>query len=361
MSPTLASTIEAPAAPAATASTSRPRRQGRRGGLLRSAGLLVGLGVLGLTVVLSLGVGSVTIPWGTTVEALTAFDGSTDHLIVRSLRLPRTVIGLGVGASLAVAGVAMQAITRNALASPTILGVNAGASFAIVTAVFLLQVVTPAMYVWFAFAGALGVSVLVYGIAAVGRGGATPVKLALSGAVVTALLNSWISGILVFNERTLDEVRFWLAGSLAGRDLAVFVQVLPFMVVGVVAMLALARQFNTIALGDQVAAGLGQNTTVVRVAATLLVVLLAGASVAAAGPIAFVGLAVPHVVRTVVGPDHRWLLPYAAIAGAVLLLGADVVGRVLMRPSEIQVGIVTAILGAPVLVHLVRHRRLADL
>lgn len=332
-----------------------------RSGVLLGMGLLASIGVLVLAALLSLGVGSVSIPWATAVGALVDFDGSNEHLIVRSLRLPRTVIGLGVGASLAVAGVAMQAITRNALASPTILGVNAGASFAIVTAVFLLGVVTPSMYVWFAFAGALIASVAVYAIATAGRGGATAVKLALAGAVMTALLGSWISAILVFNQRTLDEVRFWLAGSLAGRDLAVFVQVAPFMAVGLVAMLAMARQFNTIALGEQVAAGLGQNTALVRAATTVLVVLLAGASVAAAGPVAFIGLAVPHAVRTVIGPDHRWLVPYAAIYGPVLLLCADVLGRIVMRPAEIQVGIITALVGAPVLIHLVRHRRLADI
>lgn len=340
----------------------RSRRAGTRSraGLLRGAGLLASLGVLAAAVVLSLGVGSVTVAWDTAVAALVDFDGSSQHLIVRSLRLPRTVIGLGVGASLAVAGVAMQAITRNALASPTILGVNAGASFAIVTAVFLLDVVTPSMYVWCAFGGALVASVAVYAIAAVGRDGATPVKLALAGAVTTALLGSWISAVLVFDQRTLDEVRFWLAGSLAGRDLTVLGQVAPFMAVGLVAGLAMARQFNTLALGEQVAGGLGQRTGLVRAAGTVVVVLLAGASVAAAGPVAFIGLAVPHAVRTVVGPDHRWLLPYSAVYGPVLLLSADVLGRIVLRPSEIQVGIVTALVGAPVLIHLVRHRRLAD-
>lgn len=330
-------------------------------GALRPVGLVASLGVLALTVLLSLGVGSVTIPWGTVVDAFVGFDGSTDHLIVRTLRLPRTVIGLGVGAALAVAGVAMQAITRNALASPTVLGVNAGAAFAIVTAVHVLGVVTPSMYVWFAFAGALGVSLLVFGVASAGRGGATPVRIALAGAVVTALLNAWISALLVLDQRTLDEVRFWFAGSLAGRDLEVLWQVLPFLVVGLVGTMAMAGRFNTLALGDQVATGLGQRTVLVRGVATVLFVLLAGSAVAVAGPVAFVGLAVPHVVRAVVGPDHRWLLPYAAVLGAALLLAADVLGRVLMRPSEIQVGIVTSLVGAPVLVHLVRHRRLADL
>lgn len=351
----------APDADAAAGDPRRPARHGRRGAVLRSAGLLASVAAVTTAVLLSLAIGSVSIEPSTAWNALFAFNGSNEHLIVRSLRLPRTVIGLGVGASLAVAGVAMQAVTRNALASPTILGINAGASFAIVTAVFLLQVVTPSMYVWFAFGGALGVSSLVYAVAAAGQGGATPVKLALAGAVVTALLGSWTSGVLVLNQQTLDEVRFWLAGSLAGRDLGIFLEVLPFMVVGTVAMLAMTRQFNTIQLGDQVAAGLGQNTALVRGATTVLVVLLAGSAVAAAGPIGFVGLAVPHAVRTVVGPDHRWLLPFAALWGPVLLLSADVLGRVLMRPAEIQVGIVTAIVGAPVLVHLVRHRRLADL
>lgn len=340
----------------AAARSSRGRREG-----VRAVGLVVSLALLGLVVLLSLGVGSVLIPWRSAAGAIFAFDGSNEHVIVQSLRLPRTIIGLGVGASLAVAGVAMQAVTRNALASPTILGVNAGASFAIVTAVFLLGVVSPSMYVWFAFAGALAASVLVYAVASAGPGGATPTKLALSGAVLTALLGSWISAVLVFNQRTLDEVRFWLAGSLAGRDIDVFVQVLPFMGIGMVTIWALTRQFDTIALGEQVAAGLGQRIALVRGLTTVAVVLLAGSAVAAAGPIGFVGLAVPHAVRTVVGPEHRWLLPYAAVYGAVLLLVADVLGRIAMRPAEIQVGIVTAIIGAPFLVHLVRSRRMGEL
>lgn len=317
--------------------------------------------VLAGTVLISLRVGSVPLSTGTAIEAFTAFDGSNEHLIVRTLRLPRTIIGLGVGAALAVAGVAMQAVTRNALASPTILGVNAGASFAIVTAVYVFGVVTPTMYVWFAFAGALVTVVGVYVIAASGHGGASPVKLALAGAVVTALLGSWISAILVLDQRTLDEVRFWLAGSLAGRDLAIFVHLTPFLIVGLVTLLAMARQFDGMALGETVAAGLGMRTGLIRTASTIAVVLLAGASVAAAGPVGFVGLAVPHAVRTVVGPSHRWLLPYAAIYGSVLLLTADVLGRIVARPSEIQVGIVTAIIGAPFLVHLVRTRKLGEL
>lgn len=329
----------------------------RRRRLLGLLGLVVAIAAAGLA---SLRFGSVEIPTGDVVRAFTAFDGSDHHLIVRSLRLPRTVIGAGVGACLAVAGAVMQAVTRNALASPAILGINAGASFAVVTAVFLLGIVHPAGYVWFAFAGALGAAVLVYAVGSVGRGGATPVKIALAGAVVTALLSSWISGVLIFDQRTLDEVRFWLAGSLAGRDVAVFWQVAPFMAVGLVAAVALGRQLNALSLGDQVAVALGQRTALVRGVCAVVVVLLAGASVAAAGPIGFVGLAVPHAVRSITGADYRWVLAYCALAGPVLLLTADVLGRVVARPSELQVGIVTALVGAPVLIHIVRSRRLAD-
>ena len=319
------------------------------------------LAMLALVALLSLRIGSVSLSTADVVGAFTAFDGSNEHLIVRSLRLPRTIIGIGVGAALAIAGVVMQAVTRNALASPAILGVNSGAAFAVVTAVFVLGVSSPASYLGFAFAGALGASVLVYLIGSVGPSGATPVKLALAGAVVTALLGAWISTVLIFDQRSLDEVRFWLAGSLAGRDLAVFVQVLPFLGVGLGLAFGLARSLNATSLGEDIAAGLGQNIALVRGVSAVVVVLLAGAAVAVAGPIGFVGLAVPHAVRTLVGPDHRWLLPVAAVAGPVLLLGADVIGRIVARPSEVQVGIVTAVVGAPVLVHLVRNRRLGEL
>jgi iron complex transport system permease protein len=334
---------------------------GRRGAVLRSAGLAGSLLVLAGAILLSLRIGSVPLSTAEAVGAFTDFDGSNAHLIVRTLRLPRTLVALAVGAALAVAGVLLQAVTRNPLAEPAILGINAGASFAIVTAVFLLGGVAPATTVWFAFAGALGAVAVVYLVASSGRGGATPVKLALAGAVVAALLGSWISAILITNERTLDEVRFWLAGSVAGRDLAILAQVAPFLVAGLLVAFALIPALDAISLGDDVAAGLGQRTGLVRGSAIGSAVVLSGASVAAAGPIAFVGLAVPHAVRRVVGPRHRWLLPFSAIHGAVLLLVADVLGRIAMRPSEIAVGIVTAIVGAPVLVHLVRTRSLGDL
>lgn len=342
-----------------------PRQSPRRRGLLASGGrraLGLSLCVVGLTVVVvtSLRVGSVPMPTGTAINALVAFDpADADQIIVRSLRWPRTLIGLGVGAALAIAGGIMQAVTRNPLAGPGILGVNAGASFAIVTAIYVFGELTPTRYVWYAFAGALVTSLLVYAVGSVGRAGATPVKLALAGVVVSALLGSWTSAVLVLNERTLDDVRFWSAGSLASRPIEVLYQVAPFLIVGVIGGVLVARQLNALSLGDDVATSLGQRTALVRVVCVALVVVLVGAAVSAAGPVGFVGLAVPHIARALVGPDYRWIQVYALVLGPTLLLTADIVGRVVMRPSEIQVGIVTACVGAPFLIYLARRKKLA--
>lgn len=328
-----------------------------RGAVRRALGLIVALGLLASVALLSLRVGSVPIDTGTVFDAFFHFDGSDEHIIVRSLRVPRTLIGLGVGAALAVAGAVTQGVTRNPLGSPDILGINAGAAFAIVTAIHGLGLVTPSAYLWFAFAGALCAAVLVYVLGSAGGGGPTPVKLALSGAVLTALLGSWTTALLVLDQRTLDEARFWLAGSLAGRELSVFVSVVPFLVAGLVMSLVLGRQLNALSLGEDASRGLGQRTTLVRIAGALAVVLLAGAAVAAAGPIVFVGLATPHIVRVIAGADYRWILSYSLALGPVLLLAADILGRVVVRPAELQVGIVTAFCGAPVLIHLVRRSK----
>jgi iron complex transport system permease protein len=344
-----------------TAASTVERCRAGRAAMVNSGVLLAAVAGLAGVALLSLRIGSVSLSTTEVITAFTNFEGTNAHLIVRSLRLPRTIIGIGVGAALAVAGVTAQAVTRNALASPGVLGINSGAAFGVVTAVFVLGIASPSGYLWFAFAGALGAVIVVFAIASVGPGGVTPVKLALAGVVLTALLSAWISFVLIFDQRTLDEVRFWLAGSLAGRDLGVFLQVLPFLAIGLVIGLAMGRTLNAVSLGEDVAAGLGQNVALVRAVATVVVVLLAGAGVAAAGPIGFVGLAVPHMARLMVGADHRWLLPVSAVAGPTLLLAADVLGRVIARPSEIQVGIVTAIIGGPVLIHLVRSRKLAEL
>jgi iron complex transport system permease protein len=319
------------------------------------------LGVLVVVVLCSIAFGSKSISLGTVWQALVEADGSNDHLIVRSLRVPRTLLGLGVGAALGLAGALMQGVTRNPLADPGILGVDAGAALAVVIAIYTFDVSSLSQYVWFAFVGAGLASVIVYLLGSLGRGGATPVKLALAGAALSALLTSLTSTVLLLDVKTLDQFRFWVVGSLAGRDSEIIRQVAPFLVVGVVLALLSARSLNTLALGDDVARSLGQRVHLARGLSALAIVVLCGSATAAAGPVAFIGLTVPHVARAICGPDYRWILPWSLVLAPTLLLGADVLGRVIARPGEVQVGILTAFLGAPFFIALVRRRKLADL
>lgn len=316
--------------------------------------------VLAVMAVLSLRIGSIEVSNADVIDALFRYDAASyEQTVVRSLRVPRTAIGLGVGAALAVAEAAMQAATRNPLAGPSVLGVNSGAAFGVAAAVYYGHISQPLHFVWFAFAGGLAAAVLVYGIGAAGRGG--PVRLALAGVIVSTLLSSWLTALLLLSGRTLDEVRFWLAGSLAGRDLQVFLSVLPFLVVGVLGTLLLGHQLNVLSMDEDTARSLGMRTDVMRGMVGALVVLVAGAAVAAAGPIGFIGLAVPHLVRLLTGPDYRWILAFCVVVGPVVLLGADIIGRVIARPGEVQVGVVTALVGAPVLIGLARRYRVAEL
>ena len=344
-----------------------PGRPGPRPGLLdglplRLLGLLLCLVLLGGVLVASVVFGAKEMPFSTVVDAVTQPDTTVDdHIIVRELRVPRTALGLLVGLALGLAGATMQGVTRNPSADPGLLGVDAGAALFVVVGIYVFDLSSLLAYVWFAFAGAAAASVVVYGLGSLGREGATPVKLALAGAAVTALLASFTSAVLIIDLATLDQFRFWAVGSLAGRDADVVWQVLPFIVVGGVLALASGRLLNALSLGDDVARSLGQRVGLARGLSAASVVLLCGAATAAAGPIGFVGLVVPHVPRAITGPDYRWVLPYSAVLGAVLLLGADTVGRVVARPGEVQVGIVTAIVGAPFFVALVRRRKLAEL
>jgi iron complex transport system permease protein len=326
------------------------------------AGLLGLLAVLVFVCLASVAFGAKPMPFGRVVDALLHYDASIDdHIIIRSLRVPRTYLGLLVGVALGLAGATMQGVTRNPLADPGLLGVNAGAALCVVIAIYVFDVGTLLGYVWFAFAGAAAASVVVYGLGSFGREGATPVKLALAGAAVTAFLTSFTSAILLIDVSTLDEYRFWAVGSLAGRNMTIVRQVAPFILVGTLMVLASGRILNTLSLGDDVARSLGQRVGRARAFSGVAVVLLAGGATAAAGPIAFVGLTVPHVARAITGPDYRWVLAYSAVLAPILLLGADVIGRVVARPGELQVGIVTAVVGAPFFVALVRRRRLAEL
>jgi iron complex transport system permease protein len=327
----------------------------------RRAGLLAAVALLCLCVVASLSVGSLAIEFSEVIGAFTAYNGTDAQAIVRDLRVPRTELGLLVGAALGAAGALMQGTTRNPLAEPGILGINAGAALAVVAAISFLGVTSVTAEVAFALVGAGISAVLVFALGGSGRGGPTPVRLALAGAVLTALLVSLTSAVLVFDAQTLGEFRFWVVGSIAGRNAGVALSVLPVIAAGLLIALSLGRSLNALALGDEVARSLGLHVARARAAASLGFALLAGGAVAAAGPIAFVGLAVPHVARAVVGADYRWITPYSMVLGAGLLLAGDVLGRVVARPAELEVGIVTALLGAPFFIWLVRRRRLVAL
>jgi iron complex transport system permease protein len=325
-------------------------------------GLLVAIGLLVLVALLSIAVGAKSIPLATVIDALFDYDPTNnDHLIVRSLRVPRTIVGLLVGAALGAGGALMQGLTRNPLADPGILGVNAGAALFVVIGIYWFDLASLLGYVWFAFIGAALASVIVYSLGALGREGATPVKLALAGAALTAMLGSITTAILLIDVDTLDQFRFWAVGSLSGRTATIAANVAPFIVVGLVLAIASGPMLNGLALGDDVARSLGQRIALSRVIGAVAIVLLCGAATAAAGPIAFVGLAIPHVARVITGPDYRWVIPYSIVLAPVLLLGSDIVGRVIARPGEVQVGIVTAIIGAPVFIFLVRRRKMAEL
>lgn len=322
--------------------------------LFLSLGLILGSILLLGCLLLSILLGAADIDAGTVWQALFQFDGSTDHLIIRTVRLPRAILAVVVGAALAVAGAITQGLTRNPLAAPDILGINVGAALAMVLAVFWGG--SGSSYVGFAFGGAAIAAILVYWLGSLGRSGLTPLKLVIAGAALSYLLGSLTTGILILSQRTLDEIRFWLAGSLAGQDLAGLLPVLPYIAVGLAGSLALGRQLTLLSLGEDVAQGLGLQTVWVKVAAAIVVVLLAGSAVALAGPIGFVGLVVPHIVRFGVGVDYRWILPYAMLAGGVLLSVADIAARLVIRPQELPVGIMTALVGAPFFIYLARSR-----
>ncbi|EFG05075.1 Fe(3+)-siderophore ABC transporter permease (plasmid) [Streptomyces clavuligerus] len=312
--------------------------------------------------VLSVMVGARGIAPGTVWDALFHFDSSSDEqVMVRELRLPRTVIGLLVGAALGLCGALIQAFTRNPLADPGILGVNAGAGFAVTFAVGVLGLTDPTEFIWFALAGAFALTVLVYVLGSLGADRATPVKLTLAGVALTAVFSGLTSALTLKSLKTLDVTRFWDVGSIGGRSLDVLPVALPLIGAGLLLGLFSAHSLNALALGDDSARSLGVRLGATRACVVLAVTLLAGTAVAVAGPIAFIGLMVPHVVRWFTGPDQRWILPLTVLVAPAFLLAADVVGRVVLPSGELRVGLVTALVGAPVLVALVRRRNASGL
>lgn len=356
-------TVRASGRPGRPGSPARTVRPGRATARRRRLTWLVGaLALLVLAVVASLVLGARAVDPAEVLAALVDPDPTlADHTVVRSLRIPRTLIGLLAGAAFAVAGAHMQSLTRNPLADPGLLGVNAGASLAVVAAVTLVGVATPAGYVWFALGGAAVAAAVVHLIGSAGRHGGTPTALALAGAAMTAGLTSVITMIVVRDQEAFAAYRFWVVGSLAARGTDALVTVTPFLAVGAVAAVASTRALDLLALGDDVARGLGQRVRLGRGLVLAAVVLLAGSATALAGPIVFIGLVVPHLVRRVAGGSHAWLVALAAPVGAVLLLVADVVGRLVARPGELEAGLVVAFIGAPVMIALVQRARLVQL
>ncbi|MGB0111678.1 MAG: iron chelate uptake ABC transporter family permease subunit [Ilumatobacteraceae bacterium] len=328
----------------------------------RIVGIVVLVVLLVFAAIASLAVGAKAIPVSDVIQAFTGYDPlDTNHLIVRELRLPRTMVGIMVGAALGVAGAVMQAVTRNPLADPGLLGVNAGASFAVVLAIWWFGISSMMGLVWFAFLGAALASVAVYLLGSMGRGGATPVRMALAGAALSALLFALTRAVTIIDQVTLDQFRFWAVGSLSGRDADVVRNLVGFVIVGLVLAIGISRQLNALGLGEDTAAALGVKVGLTRAVSGVSIMLLCGAAVAAVGPIAFVGLVIPHAMRAWFGPDQRWLLPSCALAGPILLLVCDTLGRVVARPGEVQVGIMTAAIGGPAFVYLVRRVRIVQL
>ncbi|MFD5551557.1 FecCD family ABC transporter permease [Streptomyces goshikiensis] len=344
---------------AAEAAAPAPRRTAVTA--LRGAGLLVALAALILISLLSVWLGTRDIPFTSTWSVLWNPDGSQTSVIIHSYRIPRTVLGLLVGIALGLSGALMQALTRNPLADPGLLGVSLGASTGVVVAIAFLGVGSALGYVWFAFSGAALASVAVYLLGSAGRKLATPDRLVVAGAAVTAVLYAFNSAVLLLDPRAFNQFRFWTVGALAGRRMDVVWVIAPFVVTGLVLALLLAPSLNALAMGEQLGRALGVNIGRTRVLGVVSVMLLCGAATAAAGPIGFVGLVVPHVARFVVGPDQRWVMAYSMLLAPVLLIGSDVLGRVLGAPGEVQVGIVTAFIGAPLFLALCRRRKLVML
>jgi len=340
-------------------------RHGRPGavmvpGLRRVLGLVVTLVVLVVVLVLSVMIGSTAIAPSTVWDALFSPSAGIDEFAVRDFRWPRTIAGLVVGLALGLSGALIQALTRNPLADPGILGVNAGASFAVTVAVGLFGIRDVQGYMWFAFAGALIVTLVVLALGST-RQGSSPVVMVLAGVCIGAVLGGAREALQITNPAAFDAMRSWNGGSIVGRPLEIVLPVLPLLVVGLVLAFAVTGPLNALALGNELAVAQGVRLGPTRVLSVVALTLLAGGATAIAGPIAFIGLMVPHIARWIVGPHQRWIFAYSALLAPILLLGSDILGRVVMQPGEIPVGIVTAFVGAPLLVWLVRRKNASGL
>ncbi|MEC0089581.1 FecCD family ABC transporter permease [Paenibacillus macquariensis] len=322
---------------------------------MRLLGLACSLFILGVAVICSVIYGVTDIPLSSIWESFVHYDySSQEHLIIQTVRVPRALIAVAAGASLAVAGALMQVITRNPIASPSLFGINSGAAFMVVIASGWLGISGMQSLTLFALLGAAISGSIVFYLGSIGRDGMTPIKITLAGASIAAFFHSMTQGYMLTNGKMFDQVLVWLVGSVAGRDMNMLINVLPYLFIGFIIAISLSRHLNVLLMGDDVAQTLGQRTALIKSLASVAVILLAGGSVAVAGPIAFVGIIIPHIVRYLVGNDYRWVIPYSAVLGGILLVTADIGARYIAMPKEIPVGVMTAILGVPFFVYIAR-------
>jgi iron complex transport system permease protein len=321
----------------------------------RLIGLFIAIILLLLFMCFSIVYGYTDTTWKLAWDAFVSNDGSREHLVITTVRLPRALIAAAVGSSLAISGVLMQTLTKNPLASPDIFGVNAGAGFAVVIGVSLFSMGNMQAIAWVAFLGAGFAAIGVYVIGSVGREGLTPIKLTLAGAAMAAMFASFTQGLLVLNEAALEQVLFWLAGSVQGRKLEILTSVLPYLIIGWIGAILISSKMNVLSMGEDVAKGLGLQTGLLKVSVALVIILLSGGAVAIAGPIGFIGIVIPHVARYIIGIDHRWLIPFSGLLGGILLLLADILARYVIMPQEVPVGVMTAIIGTPFFIYIARR------
>ncbi|MCU6710703.1 iron ABC transporter permease [Paenibacillus sp. J5C_2022] len=318
-------------------------------------GLAAGMAVLLLAFTASIAFGQTSMPLSTVWTAFFSYDPeSAEHVIVTTTRLSRAIIALVIGASLAISGALMQALTRNPLASPSLFGINAGATLFVVLAITFFSVNSLSHYMWFSLLGGTVAAVMVFALGSLGKGGASPLKFVLAGAAVTALLLSLTQGFLVISAPAIQGALFWLAGSVAGRTLEMLLPILPFLLAGWAAALFMGKSVNILTAGDEVATGLGQRTFLLKAAMAVIIVVLAGGSVSVGGSIGFIGLIVPHIVRSLVGADYRWIIPYCVLVGGIVLLLADIGARFMISPEELPIGVMTALVGTPFFIYLAR-------
>lgn len=320
----------------------------------RLLGLIIAVSLLVLLMCASIVYGYTETSWKMILDAFQNNNGSNEHIVIETVRLPRALIAAAVGSSLAISGVLMQTLTKNPLASPGIFGVNAGAGFAVVLAVTLFSVSNLQAFTWISFLGAAVAAIAVYTIGSTGREGLTPMKLTLAGAAMSAMFASFTQGFLVINEAAFEQVLFWLAGSVEGRKMEILLNVLPYLLLGWLGSIIIASKMNVLSMGEDVAKGLGVNTGFLKIIVAIIVILLAGGSVAIAGPIGFIGIVVPHLTRFIVGIDHRWLIPFSGVLGGILLLVADILARYIIMPQEVPVGVMTALIGTPFFIYIAR-------